>query len=272
MRRLALSLALFAACSGGTHHGVGTVTEVDPAHGQLMLAHEAIPGLMPAMTMNFDVADPALLSGLVPGDRVRFELSADDRSYRILAIRKVAGAPAGAPAASAGPGLGNVATTADAAPAFALTDQDGRAVALDALRGKAVVLDFVYTRCPGPCPILTSAKVEVQKALPDALRPHVHFVSVSLDPGNDTPEALRGYALARGADLGGWSFLTGDPPRVDAVLQSYGVSALREPGQEIQHVVVSFLIDPRGRIAKRYFGTDHAADEYLRDLSGVIGG
>ena len=50
-RRLALSLALFAACSGGTHHGVGTVTDVDPAHGQLMLAHEAIPGLMPAMTM-----------------------------------------------------------------------------------------------------------------------------------------------------------------------------------------------------------------------------
>jgi protein SCO1/2 len=111
--------------------------------------------------------------------------------------------------------------------------------------------------------------VQLQRQLPEALRRRVRFVSISLDPERDTPAALRAYALARGADFAGWSFLTGEPSRVASVLESYGVGTLREPNGEIEHVVVSFLIDAHGRIAKRYFGLDHPPDEYLRDLGGA---
>jgi protein SCO1/2 len=138
---------------------------------------------------------------------------------------------------------------------------------LDALRGSIVLLDFVYTECNGPCPVSTSARVQLQKSLPDDLRQQLHFVSISLDPLRDTPEKLRGYALERGADLANWSFLTGDPQDVDSVLRSYGVGVVREPEGDIQHVVVAFLIDPQGRITKRYFGLEHDTSEFIRDLS-----
>jgi protein SCO1/2 len=265
-RLLAFLLALVASCGPSQHEGVGVVVDVQPELRQIHLDHEEIAGLMPAMKMNLDVADPALLSGVARGDRVRFQLSVDGSSYRIVALERIGKAD---PDAAPGQGLGAVVPEEDAAPPFVLIDQDGRALGLEALRGSAVLLDFVYTSCPGPCPILTSARVEVQRALPETLRPRVRFVSISLDPERDTPAALREYALARGADLAGWSFLTGEPAAVDAVLQSYGVGRVREADGAIEHVVVTFLIDAQGRIVKRYFGLDHGPDEYLRDLTAT---
>jgi protein SCO1/2 len=163
------------------------------------------------------------------------------------------------------------APTRDPAPDFALTDQDGKPVTLASLHGRVVLLDFVYTSCPGPCPILTSKHVALQKALPEAERARVRLVSVSLDPARDTPEALRRYASARGADLAGWSFLTGPPPDVSAVVESYGVGTIAKPDGEIEHVVVTYLLDPDGRIAKRYFGLEHDTDELLRDVTSLAG-
>lgn len=268
----ALLLLLASACGPRVHEGVGTVIDVQPALGQVMLAHEDIPGLMPAMTMNFDVTDPALLSAIAAGDRVRFGLDVDGSKYRIASFEVLERGSADAAKSGSSTGLGAVVPEQDVAPAFALTDQDGGALSLESLRGQVVLLDFIYTHCPGPCPILTSARVELQKKLPDAMRPRVRFVSISLDPARDTPEALRGYALARGADLSGWSFLTGPPETVEGVLQSYGVGTVPSTNGEIEHVLVSFLIDPDGRITKRYFGLDHPVDTYLRDLGAATQG
>jgi len=247
------------------------VKEVHPELRQLVLDHEDIEGLMPAMTRNFDVAAPDLLAGLAPGDRVRFRLSVDGGRYRIVAVEKLGAGEAGVSGGGASGPLAAVAPEEDPAPAFALVDQDGRAVSLESLRGKVVLLDFVYTSCPGPCPILTGTHVRVQQELPERVRPRVWFASISLDPARDTPEKLRAYAKTRGADLASWSFLTGPPETVDAVLQSYGVGTVPEPNGEIQHVVVTFLIDAEGRITKRYFGLDHDAGELLRDLEALTG-
>ena len=267
MRRwLALSAALLAACGPARHTGTGTVKELRPDLAQLVLDHDDIEGLMPAMTMNFDAA-PELQGGLAPGDRVRFELDTSGGRYRITGVERLAAGAAGAEPGA----LAAVAADDDPAPPFALTDQGGRALSLESLRGKWVLLDFVYASCPGPCPILTATHVRVQRELPAPLRLRVWFASISLDPSRDTPEALRAYATARGADLASWSFLTGPPETVDAVLQAYGVGAVSEPNGEIQHVVVTFLIDTEGRIRKRYFGLDHDADEYLRDLTSLAG-
>ncbi len=263
-----LTLAVVAsACSRDTrvYDARGVVRDVQKEYAQLVIEHEDIEGLMPAMTMNFGVGDPALLETLEPGDRIEFRLEVTPRSYRVLEA-KVVGEEGGA-----GGGFGAAPVDRDPAPAFRLTDQAGRPVALADLAGRVVLLDFVYTRCPGPCPILTGRHADVQRALPTELRAKTWFVSISLDPEHDTPERLREYASARGADLTSWSFLTGSPAEVDAVLASYGVGKSRAAGDEIEHFVVTFLIDAEGRIASRFVGTEDAPAELVRAIERLAG-
>jgi protein SCO1/2 len=269
-RRLAaaLSLVLGLACERGPElfDAAGVVKGVEPELRQLLVDHEEIPGLMPAMTMNFDVADPALLAGLEPGQHIHFQLSFDGRVYRIVSVEKTGEAPAAGASGSAGAsgGLDLVAEEGQAAPDFELVDQDGKARTLASLRGKVLLLDFVYTTCPGPCPILTGAHVRAQKVLDADVRERVWFVSITLDPAHDTPELLRSYGEKRGADLSRWSFLTGPVERVEDAARRYGVGSVRLASGEIQHVVVSFLIDAEGRIVKRYFGLEHHGDDLAR--------
>jgi protein SCO1/2 len=272
-RAAAIALALLAglvACSDAprSYPAHGLVRDVDHGLGQVVIAHDEVEGLMEAMTMSFDVADPSLLEGLEPGEVVDFTILFDGRSYRISEIVRTGRRAA----AEEGVALAGVVDVADPAPDFELTDQDGRPLSLGSLRGKRVLLDFVYTSCPGPCPILTATHVAVQRRLPPELRESTRFVSISIDPERDTPEALRAYAEARGADLSGWSFLTGPPDLVAAVVGRYGVGSVRAPDGEIEHVVATFLIDPEGRIVRRYLGLDHDADELLADLARIGAG
>ncbi len=270
---LALAGALAGALGcGGTeiYDAEGVVEEVQPdtgAHGQVVVAHEDIPGLMPAMTMNFDVADPALLAKLSPGQRIRFELAYDRRSYRIVSAEVLEGGGVGAEGRRAR--LANLARNASPAPDFSLIDRDGATVSSADLRGKVLLVDFIYTRCPGPCPTLTGVHLEAWKALPDDLRDRVRFVSISIDPEHDTPEALDAYAKARGADRPGWSFLTGETERVEEVLRGFGIGKVLEPDGEIDHIVATFLVDPEGRIVKRYVGLEHEASALALDLTAL---
>jgi protein SCO1/2 len=93
----------------------------------------------------------------------------------------------------------------------------------------------------------------------------VHFVSVSLDPVRDTPAALREYARKRGAELSGWSFLTGPPDEVDAAIRAYGIGSARQPDGTIAHLVVSFVIDGEGRIARRFIGLEDVDPARVRE-------
>jgi protein SCO1 len=262
------SLACGAADSGdgtGLYTVRGVVEDVDVEHRQLVVDHEDIPGFMPAMTMNFDVADAALLEELAPGQKIEFLLEFTGRSFRILEAEVIGMAEGRA----ARLGIAGAAREAQPAPEFALVDQEGRELTLADLRGKVVLLDFIYTTCPGPCPILTSLQVRAQQSLSPEARERVHFVSITLDPERDTPEALRAYALARGADLDSWSFLTGESEAVADVIARYGVGSVRRPDGEIDHLVVTFLIDEEGAIVKRYVGLEHAAEDVAREASAL---
>lgn len=260
---------LVAACDRVPHYPAhGIVRDVQPAIGQIVIEHEDIPGLMPAMTMNFE-ADPDLLAGVRPGQSIEFVVAFDGSSYQVTRIRDGAGPNPGAERAAA-PQLGDVASVSDAAPEFALVDQDGGPLTLAALRGTAVVLDFPYTSCPGPCPILTSTLVTLQNLLPADVRARTRFVSITLDPDVDTPERLREYALARGADLASWSFLTGPRADVETVVKRYGIGTLRNPDGTIGHLSVVFLLDPDGRIARRYVGLPQKPEEIAADLARVL--
>lgn len=266
----AVALALALACGRGNVYLVhGVVREVDHDAGQAVIEHEDIPGLMSAMTMSFDVPDPAVLAKLEPGKQVLFELEVTKASFRIVGVRKEGEmARAGA---SRSPSAASVARSGDLAPDFALTDQNGARVSLTDLRGRWLLLDFVYTRCNGPCPILTSLHVELQRALAPELRERVRFVSISLDPEYDTPEVLARYAQARGADLATWSFLTGPPAEVAEVVKRFGVGTLRSADGSIDHVVATFLIDGQGRIARRWLGLENGVEERRAEIASLAG-
>lgn len=104
-----------------------------------------------------------------------------------------------------------------------LLDQDGREVRFytDALRGKIVLISFIYTSCTDICPILMHNLTDVQASLGDRFGKDVFFVSISVDPEDDTPEELRKYAERYGAKPG-WTFLTGPKKDVDAVIRRFG--------------------------------------------------
>jgi len=265
-----LVAALLLGCvpARETYVAEGTVRSVDPGARQLTLAHDEIPGFMPAMTMNFDVAEGTSLDALRPGARVRFELERTGSSLRILSVASTGAVDVAAGAS----GVASAAAPAelDAAPDFELIDQDGRRFALHDQAGSAVLLDFIFTRCAGPCPILTSRHVELQRRLPRELQARMQFVSVSLDPEYDRPELLRSYARQRGINLGNWTLLTGEQAAVDAVLKAYGVGSVRLDDRNLEHLVATFLIDPEQRIAQRYLGLEHPAERMLEDVEHTL--
>ena len=94
-------------------------------------------------------------------------------------------------------------------PIFQLTNQNGQPFGSTQLRGKIWIADFIYTTCPGPCPMISSRMSELQKPLE---KTDVHLVSFTVDPAKDTPEVLRGYAEKLHAQPGRWDFLTGPQP------------------------------------------------------------
>jgi len=103
-----------------------------------------------------------------------------------------------------------------AVPAFSLVDQNGQTVTNADLRGKIWIADFVFTRCKGPCPLMTARMLEMQKAL--VKTPEVKLVSVTVDPAHDTPEVLKAYAEANFADPNRWKFLTGDQAVIEKLV------------------------------------------------------
>src|SRR5258708_31830965 len=121
------------------------------------------------------------------------------------------------------------------APEFTLTSQDGTPVSLADLRGKVVAVTFIYTLCTDTCPVLTPMMSFVQDRLGRDFGTKIAFVSITVDPERDTAEVLKHYAQAFGADLAGWSFLTGTPEAIRDVTRRYGVYASDTPDRDLQH-------------------------------------
>ena len=267
----ALLLALACGGSAKTSTGRGIVRDVNREWKQVVIEHGDLPGLMPAMTMNYDVADAKLLDALGPGQSIEFDVRFDGKSYTITRIERLSDADVAAPPGAPGEGaLEKLLPEAELAPDFALVDQDGHPRRLSEYRGRVVLLDFVYTDCQGPCSLVTGLHVDVQKALSPEARRGVQFLSVSLDPVHDTPLALGRYAKLRGADLSDWAFLTGPPDDVAKLLQAYGVGTIRQGEGQIEHNVVAFLIDPEGRVARRYLGLKDEAAAIAHDVDGLV--
>lgn len=157
------------------------------------------------------------------------------------------------------------------APPFDLTDQSGRRVVLAELSGTVLAVTFIYTTCRDTCPLLTAKLASLQKALGADFGKRVRFVSITVEPEVDTPELLRAYASAHGADLGGWSFLTGPPAQVQDVVRRYGAFARRNRPGDVDHLFLTTLVDRKGMMRVQYLGYRFDPAEMLSDLEGLLG-
>lgn len=144
------------------------------------------------------------------------------------------------------------------APGFALEDADGHATSLTDLRGKVVVLYFVYASCPDVCPLLSEKIADIQHQINTTpMRDVVAFVAVTTDPERDTLDVLRGYGPAHGLDPVNWRFLTSgaDHPTVTReVAKNYGLEFTPMGDGTQMHGLVTDVIDKSGNLRARFHG------------------
>jgi protein SCO1/2 len=156
------------------------------------------------------------------------------------------------------------------APEFTLTVQDGRRLSLNELRGKVVVVTFIYTSCADACPLLTAKMATLQDDLGQGFGPKVVFVSITVDPERDTPEVLSSYAQAHGSNLAGWAFLTGTEGEIRDVARRYGVYYKKQANGDVDHTFLTSLVDQRGTLRVQYMGVRFDSDELRRDLQSLL--
>jgi len=156
-------------------------------------------------------------------------------------------------------------------PGFQLTNQNGQPFGSAQLSGKIWIADFIYTTCPGPCPMISSRMSELQKPLQ---KTDVHLVSFSVDPDKDTPEVLRGYADKLQAEPGRWDFVTGAKSAIYK-LSHDGFKLAVSDGRDAQGIPVHstrmVLVDRHGQIRGYYDATEpEAITKLLADTNHLL--
>ena len=156
-------------------------------------------------------------------------------------------------------------------PPFQLTNQNGRTFGSTDLNGKIWIADFIYTACPGPCPMISSRMSEMQKPL---AKTDVHFVSFSVDPDTDTPKKLREYATRLNAQPGRWDFLSGPKSVIyDLSVRGFKLAASEHGGDQRQpmHSTRMVLVDRQGQIRGYYDATEaDAVTKLLADANHLL--
>jgi protein SCO1/2 len=263
-----------ADAPGERHYPLrGEVLKIDSARKLLTVRHEAVAGLMPAMTMEFAVSAGDAAAAR-PGERIRADLilSRDGGTPRLVRIWPDDRAGAGAIADGARMLREDTHNRGDSAyrevgetlPDFALYDQSGRVVDSRKFRGKQVMLNFIFTRCPvaNMCPASTAKMMASQRLAREAGIGNIEFVSITLDPTYDTPGVLKEYAEVRGIDTANFSFLTGPEGAIRDLLTQFGVIAEFD-GDLVKHTLATLLIDPRGTIIWRADGTAWEPSDFV---------
>jgi len=153
---------------------------------------------------------------------------------------------------------------------LSLTDQKGGRFELGDYQGKTLLLGFMFTRCPVACPMQTAKMAKVQDALSEDLKRRTRFLSISIDPTRDTPAMLASYAKGFGADPEHWRFArTQDDGALKQLLNALAVSVDKRDDGTLNHKMVVFLIDARGRVVQRYVGDQMDVSRVANELATV---
>ena len=297
MRRLlassVLALLVLAGCHSGqkppsqpdssqnfkAYHLRGKVVLTDAAKGEVTLNHEAIPGFMDAMTMPYKLKDASILGELHRGDVITADLlvsqdpDADVLLDHIVVVAQ--GKPDYRPKV-----IYHVPASGDAVPDFKLRNQDGRPIHLGQFHGKALVITFIYTRCPSPdfCPRVTRNFASLDKLLASnpALYARTHLLSVSFDPEHDTPARLRAYgATYIGSDakaaFAHWDFAVPEKPVLAEMAKFFDLGMTENADSMITHTLSTTLIGPDGKVVRFYPGNEWTPEQVLADLKQTVG-
>ena len=256
---LFLLSTLLPALAQTNHYAVrGVVRQIAPDHRHVTIQHEAIPGYMMAMTMDFSVRDTNALRQLAPGDQIDFTLTVTTDDDWVENLRRTGKSEALAlPAVRVNvPEL----QVGDELPPADFTGENSEPVHLADFRGRAVAFTFFFTRCPLPefCPRMNRNFAEARKLLlADTNAPaNWQFMSVSFDPEADQPENLRLYAeMYRGGDTNRWLFAVATTKTLRGLAPRLDFHYWRENGT-LSHNLRTVVLDPRGRIAAQFDGND----------------
>ena len=282
MKQLLMSAVLIcvgfaAGCQSAPekHYPIqGEVISADPAKKLLTVKHGDIPGLMPAMTMTYQVAEPKQIETLQPGDKITADLVVSESKGRLEKIVQV----------SKGDGKTSPGTTQripakdDPVPDFALVNQDGKIIHFGDYRGKVLLVTFIYTRCPLPdfCPRMNENFRAVQKLLQDVpgSTERAEFLSISFDPQHDTPAVLKHYASLYKKSTPGeksfdWQFAVPSVKDLPELAQFFGL--VIQPGQaQIVHSLSTTVIGPDGKVEKWFSDNEWTPADASQAMAAVI--
>jgi protein SCO1/2 len=171
-------------------------------------------------------------------------------------------------AISANPSLSVIARS----PEFSLRDPSGQLVRLSSYQGCVVLLAFVFTTCPGMCPLISKQMSALQVSLKqEGLFGHrANLVSVTVDPETDTAAVLAKYAKSYGAGPAGWRFLRETPEKTKPALKAYDEWTKLLPKGEFDHPARVYLIDQRSNIREIYSLAFFNEKQALIDIEALL--
>jgi protein SCO1/2 len=248
----------------------GKVVMVEKEKHLVTISHDDVAGLMPAMTMPFTVPNQADLDYLAPEDQLTATLVVDGSQSWLenLFVARTTGSASVPPPNEAKPG--------DEVPNVALQNQDGKEIRLHNYRGKALLLTFIYTRCPLPeyCTLMSNnfAQIDRQLQQDPQVYSRTHLLSISIDPKYDTPQVLRSYGAAHteryeNETFAHWEFASGE--QVKDLAQFFGLRYFAEQDQII-HGLKTVIIKPDGTVARVYSGNDWKPEDVANELKRVL--
>lgn len=249
----------------------GTIVSIDKANQQVMVNMKAMPGFMEAMVMPMTLKADWAWGVMKPGQTIKATLVVQG-GQSWLEKPTFSDAPVAAPD---NPATGSAGPSAGAAvPDFTLHDQNGKKLSLASLKGQAVVLTFIYTRCPLPnfCPLMERNFTVIHQQMEKNPQqyPPVDLISISFDPQHDTPAVLKKYGERYvGKDgFAHWQFATSTPREIAIMAKYFGVAYQQEQGV-IVHTLQTVVIDPQGRFFKSYYGNTWSPQQVLVDLQRI---
>ena len=240
----------------------GVVEKIAPDLRQVTIHHQAIPGYMMEMTMDFNVKNTNDLSGISPKDEITFTLVVGENDEWVESIRRV-GHSAGTmtnkmsmPMEMSHGMMMAELKPGDLLPDYALMAEDGQQIHFSDFRGKALAFTFFFTRCPLPdyCPRMNNNFEQTRKILStDTNAPtNWQFLSISFDPEFDTPDVLLNYAdVYRGDNTNRWLFAAASTNVLADVALRLDLMVMRQ-GDNVSHNLRTVVLDPQGRIYKQF--------------------
>lgn len=276
-----LAMLLCVACSqrpaSKRYELDGRLVAVDRAAHTLTVAHHDVPGLMKGMTMPFLVGTDSswIFQAIEPGDQVHATLVLTDHAE----LQDVTFTKTSTNAGDTSLTPSHIPEPGEEVPDVALVDQNGQKITLRQFRGRPLLLTFIYTRCPFPdyCLRMSSNFQQVLQTLQKdpAVFARSQLLSISIDPENDKPAALRNYGerYVTGIDpkFQHWTFATGSPAEVRRTANFFGLAYNQKDGQ-IVHSLSTVLVGKDGKVLKVYFGNDWKPEDVAADLAAAAKG